>query len=81
MKTAISIPDALFDAAEKFAHRMGISRSELFREALKNYLSTHRQEAVTDALNEVFDAEPESSRLDNSLEAAQLQSLPDEDWD
>jgi len=81
MKTAISIPDTLFDAADKFAHRLGISRSELFRKALSNYLAAHRHEAVTEALNEVFDAEPESGRLDGSLEAAQSASLPDEDWD
>jgi hypothetical protein len=29
MRTAISIPDALFDAAEELAGRLGMSRSQL----------------------------------------------------
>lgn len=30
MKTAISIPDPIFEAAEGFARRLGMSRSELY---------------------------------------------------
>jgi hypothetical protein len=35
MKTAISIPDPLFAAAEQFAHDNGLSRSELFARAVQ----------------------------------------------
>jgi hypothetical protein len=35
MKSAISIPDRLFDQAEKTARRLKVSRSELSRRALR----------------------------------------------
>jgi metal-responsive CopG/Arc/MetJ family transcriptional regulator len=38
MKTAISIPDLLFDEAEKLAQRLGMSRSELYAKALAAYI-------------------------------------------
>ena len=35
MKTAVSIPDHVFDAAERLAEKLGISRSELYQRALE----------------------------------------------
>lgn len=80
MKTAISIPDALFDAAEQFARRAGISRSELYQRALAGYLTASSREAVTEALNEAY-SDPTASKLDEQLEKLQTRSIPDEDWD
>ena len=40
MKTAISIPDEIFLAAEQLAKRIGSSRSELYATALAAYLKT-----------------------------------------
>jgi metal-responsive CopG/Arc/MetJ family transcriptional regulator len=34
MKTAISLPDELFESADALARRMGISRSKLFATAV-----------------------------------------------
>lgn len=51
MKTAISLPDAVFREAERLAKRLKKSRSELYREALAEYVARHEPEAVTDALN------------------------------
>lgn len=78
MKTAISIPEPLFEAAEQFAHANGLSRSELFARAIQLYLQTYRHHGITDALNQVY-AE-ESSALDPALAAAQTRALPKEDW-
>ena len=78
MKTAISIPDSLFEAAEQFAHDNGLSRSELFARAVQLYLQMHRYEGITEALNQVY-AE-ETSALDTAFAAAQLRTLPKEDW-
>ncbi len=78
MKTAISLPDPLFREAEQFAHQRGLSRSELYARALSLYLQTHRQQQVTEALNAVY--AQETSTLDPGLAAAQLRSLPKEDW-
>lgn len=35
MKTAVSIPDPLFEAAERLARRRGLRRSQLYAEALQ----------------------------------------------
>ncbi|HMO58957.1 MAG TPA: hypothetical protein PKA05_13685 [Roseiflexaceae bacterium] len=78
MKTAISIPDALFKAAEDYARAQGLSRSELFARALRVYLEAHQTEQITAALDQVYEAE--SSGLDPSFKAAQRRLLARDDW-
>ncbi len=78
MKTAISIPDDLFAAAEQLAERLGVSRSELYVTALREYVAAHRYDRVTERLNEIYDRE--SSVLDPGLMELQQPSLPREDW-
>jgi len=51
MKTAISIPDDLFEGAERLARRTKKSRSRIFRDALKEYLARHTPDQVTEAMN------------------------------
>jgi metal-responsive CopG/Arc/MetJ family transcriptional regulator len=78
MKTAISIPDPLFQAADELAQKLGVSRSELYSTAVKAYIQSHRYDGVTERLNEIY-AE-ESSELDDVLSEMQWRSLPKEDW-
>jgi len=78
MKTAISLPDPIFKAAEKIAHRLGITRSELYTKALSKYIQEHRNDKVTEKLNEIYDKE--SSSLDAATYTFQLASLDKEDW-
>ena len=78
MKTAISIPDEVFDAAEEMAKRLGMSRSQLYVTALREYLESHRSRAVTARLDEVYECQ--SSSLDLSVAEAQADSIDDEDW-
>lgn len=78
MKTAISIPNELFESAERFAQRRGLTRSQLYATALRQYLQEHRSEAITEQLNAVYDAEP--SALEPALAQAQTRSLPQDDW-
>jgi len=54
MKTAISLPDALYSEAEKTAQSMGIPRSQLFARALEEFIEHHRRENITDKLNNVY---------------------------
>jgi antitoxin MazE6 len=49
MKTAVSIPDSLFWRAEQLARRSGKSRSQLYREALAEYLARREPDPVTGA--------------------------------
>jgi predicted transcriptional regulator len=55
MKTAISIPDSLFLRAEQLARRSGKSRSQLYREALAEYLARREPSPVTAALDELVE--------------------------
>jgi metal-responsive CopG/Arc/MetJ family transcriptional regulator len=78
MKTAISIPDSLFQEAEQFAQKNGLSRSELYSRALQVYLAHHRPQAITQALNEIYG--DEGSRIEPGFLAAQASVLEKEDW-
>ena len=51
MKTAVSIPDEIFNGAERLARRTRKSRSRLFSDALKEYLARHAPNEVTEAMN------------------------------
>ncbi|MGA2372030.1 MAG: ribbon-helix-helix protein, CopG family [Candidatus Korobacteraceae bacterium] len=51
MKTAVSIPDEVFEGAERLARRTRRSRSRVFSDALREYLSRHSPEEVTEAVN------------------------------
>ncbi len=53
MKTAVSIPDEVFEGAERLARRTGKSRSRLFSDALREYVARHTAEEVTEAMNRV----------------------------
>ena len=55
MKTAISLPDAVFHAADRQARRTQKSRSQLYADALAEYLNRHAPDEVTDAINQVVD--------------------------
>jgi metal-responsive CopG/Arc/MetJ family transcriptional regulator len=78
MKTAISIPDELFESAERFAQRQGMSRSELYATALRYYLQEHRSEGITERLDEIYSTEAEA--LDPAITRLQAQSLPKDTW-
>lgn len=80
MKTAISIPDSLYTAAEQLARRLGISRSELFQRAMRSYLKEHRNKGITEALNAVYPAGDSERGLDPVLEFLQGASIAREDW-
>lgn len=53
MKTAVSIPDDVFEKAERLARRAKRSRSEVFSAALAEYVARHAPDEVTDAMNRV----------------------------
>jgi predicted transcriptional regulator len=78
MKIAISVPDEVFQEGEHLARQLGISRSQLYADALSAYLSVRGAAAVTARLNEVHAKEP--ARLDPALARAQTAKLVDEAW-
>jgi len=78
MKTAISLPDEIFEQAERLAQRMKKSRSELYREALAEYVARHEPDAVTAALDRV--AERIDTRPDAFSSAAARRILERTEW-
>jgi len=51
MKTAVSIPDEVFDEAERLARRTKRSRSEIYGRALAEYVARHSPDHVTEAMD------------------------------
>jgi predicted transcriptional regulator len=55
MKTAISIPDDVFERAEQLARTLKMSRSGLYTQAVREYVARHSDDAITAALNAAID--------------------------
>jgi metal-responsive CopG/Arc/MetJ family transcriptional regulator len=53
MKTAISVPDDVFEEAERVARRLKKSRSELYSQAVAEYVARHATDRVTEAMDRV----------------------------
>jgi len=53
MKTAVSIPDEVFEKVERLARREKRSRSTVFSAALAEYVARHAPDEVTEAMNRV----------------------------
>jgi len=78
MKVAVSVPDPIFDAAERLAKQRSVPRSQIFSEALAAYLESHGSVAVTSKLNEVYGQE--NSDVEEGLLRAQSDSINHEAW-
>jgi hypothetical protein len=78
MKTAISIPDTVFKRADRVAHSMGMSRSELDTRAVESFVDLHDVAKARRALDELYSEE--SSELDPVLAALQAESLSKVEW-
>ena len=80
MKTAISIPDQVFEDAQELAHELKISRSELFTKAIEGFIKERDEKQITKKLNEIY--ENENSKLDTKIEKIQINSLKldKEEW-
>lgn len=78
MKTAISLPDDLFRRAEAVAHKLKMSRSRLYANAIAEFLERRRSSKITERLNKVYSKE--SSELDPALGSVQIRSLDRDNW-
>ena len=78
VKTAISLPDDLFQSAEAAARRLRVSRSELYAKAIAEFLKQRDDSAITERLNEVYSRQ--TAKLDPALHRAQLKSLEEDAW-
>lgn len=78
MKTAISIPNKIYRDAERLSRRLKKSRSQVYTEAVTEYVARHDPEAVTEAMNrvcEVVDTRPEPA-----ISGAAKRTLESVEW-
>jgi metal-responsive CopG/Arc/MetJ family transcriptional regulator len=78
MKTAVSIPDSVFGDAERLARRMKKSRSQLYGEALAEYVARHAADEVTEAMDRVCRAL--GNKPDEFVSAAARRVLEQSEW-
>jgi metal-responsive CopG/Arc/MetJ family transcriptional regulator len=78
MKTAVSIPDDVFEEVDRFARRSRRSRSEVFSAALREYMARHAPDEVTDAINRVVDEI--GDQRDGFVAAAARRILEKAEW-
>jgi len=78
MKTAVSLPDELFQMAEATALRLRVSRSELYAKALAEFLKSHQEHAITQRLNDLYSRH--TAKVDPGLQRAQFKSIEKDAW-
>ena len=71
MKTAVSIPDDVYEQAEKAARQLGVPRSRLITRALREFLRNHEASQITQRLNEAH----EETQLDGDTESVSVENL------
>ncbi len=69
MKTAISVDDSLMKEADDAARDLGLSRSGLIADALREYLRKRRQDLISEQLNRAYSnaPDPDERRLVRKL--------------
>ncbi len=80
MKVAISLSDTVFEAAERYAARTQKSRSQLYAEALSEYLVRHGADEVTRAMNDVLERLGPDAEVDDFVAAAAARTLRRSEW-
>lgn len=80
MKTAISLPDELFEAADALARELGVSRSELYATAVADYVARHTRDDLTRRIDAAYAAAGEPG-LDPGFAALQARAIGrDDGW-
>ena len=79
MKTAVSIPDDVFEKVERLAKRGRRSRSEVFTAALREYVARHSPDEVTEAINRVCEQADQTQDIE-FLNAAAQRLLKKVEW-
>ena len=80
MKTAISLPDELFERVTKRAQELGISRSEFFADAARQYLETVDRASLTARINEALELVGDDEETTALVTAHGLHMLAQSEW-
>lgn len=77
-QTLVQLNDRLLGLLDERAGRLGVSRSELIRTALEEFLAADREAAIDRAIVEGYERVP--AEEDPWAEASARRSLADEPW-
>ena len=82
MKTAISIPDELFNKVDELASELHLSRSQVFTDAVIEYLERQQNLKILEAINKVYseDETEVEKRLREEGKKHYAGLLKDEKW-
>lgn len=78
MKTAISVPNDVFELSEKLAKKLKVSRSKIFAMGVKKLGEELEKDEVTARLNEFYGKE--KAEIDPVIMKMAALSLPKEEW-
>ncbi len=78
MKTAISVPDDVFELSKKLAKKLNVSRSKVFAMGVKKLAEEHDEEDLIANINEV--CEKVDTSVDPILFKMAMMSFPEEEW-
>ncbi len=78
MKIAVSVPQDVFEGAERLARREGRSRSEVYSAAVREYVARHAPDEVVEAIDGVV-AEI-GPGPDSFVAAASRRTLASSEW-
>ncbi len=77
MKIAISVPDQLSQAVDKYAKKSGVSRSEVYAKAVDKFLESMIAEEYLCRFNEQYS---DDSPVDPALTAAAKATFERNEW-
>jgi Arc/MetJ family transcription regulator len=82
MRATVTIDDELFGEADAMADRLGISRSRLYQEALRRYIATLRERALTEQLDAHIrvHGQPLDASFQRYVSRVWAQDMGDDEW-
>jgi metal-responsive CopG/Arc/MetJ family transcriptional regulator len=80
VKTAISLPDDTYEQASRQAAELGISRSEFFARAARNYLDQLTAQSLTEQINDALSGTVDDSNTAAAAAGRRVLAAQDEDW-
>jgi len=80
MKTAVSVPNDVFNRAEQLARAAGRSRSDVYSAALREYVARHDPDEVTEAVNRAMEELGEEAAPDAFGRETARRVLASSEW-
>lgn len=80
MKTAVSVPNDVFEKAERLARSAGRSRSDVYSAALREYVARHSDDEITEAVNHVVESLGPDAGSDGFVIRAAARALESAEW-